>query len=50
LAKSGEGAWSVAPGAKLTEAQYEAYKAGNLYLNVHSAANPSGEIRGQLQP
>jgi len=50
LAKSGEGAWSVAPGAKLTEAQYEAYKAGNLYVNVHSAANPGGEIRGQLQP
>jgi hypothetical protein len=41
----------VAPdGAKLTDAQYDAYKAGNLYVNVHSAAYPGGEIRGQLKP
>ena len=24
--------------------------AGNLYVNVHTVANPGGEIRGQLQP
>ena len=42
--------WVAAPGAKLTEAQYAAYKAGNLYVNVHSAANPGGEIRGQIRP
>lgn len=41
----------VAPdGAKLTDAQYDAYKAGGLYVNVHSAAYPGGEIRGQLKP
>ena len=37
-------------GAKLTDAQYEAYKAGRLYLNVHSAAHPNGEIRAQIRP
>jgi hypothetical protein len=36
-------------GAKLTDAQYAAYKAGNLYVNVHSAKNPGGEIRAQLK-
>jgi len=50
LAKTGDGTWSVAAGAKLTDAQYDNYKAGNLYVNVHSAANKGGEIRGQMKP
>jgi len=37
-------------GAKLTEAQFAAFKAGNLYVNIHSDANKGGEIRGQLTP
>jgi hypothetical protein len=41
--------WEVPAGAKLTDAQYDAYKAGNLYVNVHSAANKGGEIRAQLK-
>jgi len=51
LAKGSDGnTWSVPAGAKLTDAQYDAYKAGGLYVNVHSAANKGGEVRGQLKP
>ena len=50
LAKTADNVWSVPAGAKLTDSQYESYKAGNLYVNVHSAANKGGEIRGQLNP
>ncbi len=50
LTRSGEDTWTVPSGAKLTDAQYQAYKAGNLYVNVHSAQYPGGEVRGQIQP
>lgn len=50
LTQKGDNGWSVPDGAKLTEAQYQAYKAGELYVNVHSADNKGGEIRGQLKP
>lgn len=49
LAKSGD-TYSVPAGAKLTEAQMQAFKAGSLYVNVHSARYKGGEVRGQLQP
>ena len=48
MTKNGDNGWTIAAGAKLTEAQMASLKAGNLYVNVHSAANPGGELRGQL--
>jgi hypothetical protein len=50
LTKISDNVWAVPAGAKLTDAQHESYKAGNLYYNVHSAAYKSGEIRGQIKP
>ena len=50
LTKDGENGWAVGPGGKLQDAHYQAFKDGNLYVNVHSAANPNGEIRGQIKP
>jgi hypothetical protein len=50
LEKKGDDEWAVPAGSKLTDAQYEAFKAGNLYVNVHSAEHRSGEIRTQLKP
>lgn len=48
--KTGDNEWSTKPGAKLTDAQFESFKAGRLYFNVHTAANKGGEVRGQIRP
>ena len=45
----GDNTFVAKDGAKLTEDQYTAYKAGNTYVNVHSAKHPGGEIRAQLK-
>jgi hypothetical protein len=50
LEKKADDEWSVPAGAKLTDAQYQSFKAGNLYVNVHSAEHRGGEIRDQLKP
>ena len=50
LEKAADGSWTVPEGSKLTDEQYAAFKAGNLYVNVHSAEHKGGEIRTQLKP
>jgi hypothetical protein len=50
LQKTGDNVWSVPPNTKLTDAQYEDYKAGRLYVNVHSAQHKPGEVRAQIRP
>ena len=48
LNKISERAFVAPDNAKLTDAQFESYKAGNLYVNVHSARYPNGEVRAQI--
>lgn len=50
LQKTADNEWVVTAGAKLTESQYQSYKAGGLYVNFHSAQYKGGEIRGQIRP
>ena len=50
LEKKSDNEFAVPAGAKLTDAQYKAFKAGDLYVNVHSDAHKDGEIRAQLKP
>lgn len=49
LTKKGN-TYTVPEGRKLTEAQQQAWKAGNLYVNVHSNRYKGGEVRGQIEP
>jgi hypothetical protein len=48
LLNDGNGSWSLPATASLTAAQAARFKAGGYYVNAHTAANPAGEIRGQL--
>jgi hypothetical protein len=49
LVQAADGATATIPaGTTLTGAQYAELLAGYLYFNVHTGANPNGEIRGQI--
>lgn len=50
LVKASDDEWTIPPGSKLTDVQYAAYKADQLYVNVQSDAYRDGEIRAQLKP
>lgn len=47
LAPDGKSA-TVPAATVLTDAQFTALQAGELYFNVHTAASPAGEIRGRI--
>ncbi|HSG91045.1 MAG TPA: CHRD domain-containing protein [Pseudomonadales bacterium] len=49
LTKRGDNQWIVPADTILTEEQMEELEAGDMYVNVHSAAHGGGEIRGQLE-
>ena len=44
----GSGVWNAT--AQLTDVQFAALRAGNLYFNVHTVVYPDGQIRGQIHP
>jgi CHRD domain len=44
----GHGHFVVPAKTVLTQAQVDSLRSGGLYFNVHSSANASGEIRGQI--
>jgi hypothetical protein len=47
---SSAGEWQVPDGALLTPEQVNALTQGKLYVIATSAANPRGEVRGQIAP
>ena len=50
LVKTGENSWAVPDRTFVSDSDFGGYQDGELYVNVHSANNPNGEVRGQLVP
>lgn len=50
LGKTASDSYAVPPDVMLSDEQYASYLAGNLYVHVHSAKYPDGELRAQLLP
>jgi hypothetical protein len=50
LTETTDNTFTIPAGSVLTEEQYARYRAGDLYINVHSPSYPGGEVRAQLKP
>lgn len=50
LTQAGDDQWDVPANTFLDADDVQLLRDGGLYVNVHSAANPPGEIRGQILP
>jgi hypothetical protein len=48
LEPQGANRWAVPAGTHLSREQYAQFRAGKMYVDVHSAAHPDGELRLQL--
>jgi hypothetical protein len=48
LEQTAPGTWTVPSGVRLSSDQADAFNNGRLYFNAQTAANPNGEIRGQI--
>ena len=48
LSGVGKGVWSSKDEEPLTPELVDALKRGDIYINIHTAAHPGGEVRGQV--
>ncbi|MEO8487237.1 MAG: CHRD domain-containing protein [Betaproteobacteria bacterium] len=48
--KTADNTFEAPAGARLSAEQYAAFRAGHLYVNVHSAKHAGGEVRAQIIP